>query len=199
MDVDGEETEIEEDDDGDVRMGSDSDSEVAERPRKKKSKRKPRRSEIDLEALTNEAAALGALNEQQHLEVRLRKKYCLDALEFIRHIEEGMRTVQQLLASKSKAEVHEAMEFFRISYEYKFDAAEAGIKKMLHLIWAKDNNSTSEDGREVKSVRLKLLECYKSMFFEPIQNLDPKQQVNRIAKNMIEYVVFLVSIFSRLM
>ena len=146
-----------------------------------------------IQALTNEAAALGALDENQHLEVKLRKKYCLDALEFIRQIEEGMKTVQRLLASKSKLEVHEAMEFFRICYEYKFDAAEAGIKKMLHLIWAKDNNSTSEEGREVKSTRSKLLECYKAMYFEPVQNLDAKQQIGRIAKNMIECVVSLLS------
>ena len=137
-------------------------------------------------ALTNKAVTLGALNENQHLEVKLRKKYCLDALEFIRLVEEGMKTVQRLLASTQKLEVLEAMEFFRVSFEYRFDAAEAGIKKMLHLIWAKDNNATGEDGREVKSVRSRLLECYKAMYFEPVQNLDPKQQVNRIAKNMIE-------------
>ena len=128
------------------------------------------------------------MNENQHLEQKLRKKYCLDALEFIRHVEEGMKTVQRLLASKSTQEALEAMEFFRIAYEYKFDGAGAGIKKMLHLIWVKDNNSTGEDGREVKSVRSRALECYKLLYFEPLQNLDAKQNINRIARNMIEYV-----------
>ena len=169
-------------------MGEGSDEEGTPQPRKKRGKKKPRKSELDLEALTNEAAALGALNENQHLEHKLRKKFCLDALEFIRQVEEGMKTVQRLLASTNKLEELEAMEFFRICYEYKFDAAEAGIKKMLHLIWAKDNNSTSEEGREVKSTRSKLLECYKAMYFEPVQNLDAKQQIGRIAKNMIECV-----------
>ncbi len=60
---------------------------------------------------------------------------------------------------------------------------------MLHLIWSKDNNATSEDGRELKSVRSRLLECYRTMYFEPIQNLEPKAQINRIAKNMIECVL----------
>ncbi|KAI0750990.1 non-SMC mitotic condensation complex subunit 1-domain-containing protein [Daedaleopsis nitida] len=196
MDVDGGDTEVEEDED--VEMGEDSEDEDAPRRRKKKGKMKARKSEINLQALTNEAAALGELNENQHLEVKLRKKYCLDALEFIRQIEEGMKTVQRLLASKTKAEVHEAMEFFRICYEYRFDAAEAGIKKMMHLIWAKDNNATAEDGRELKSVRSKLLECYKSMYFEPVMNLDAKQQINRIAKNMIEmtYIATLAELTS---
>jgi condensin complex subunit 1 len=59
---------------------------------------------------------------------------------------------------------------------------------MLHLIWAKDNNSsTSEDGKEVKGVRQRLLECYRNLYFEPVPDLEPKDQVNRIAKNLIEY------------
>ncbi|KAH9887887.1 non-SMC mitotic condensation complex subunit 1-domain-containing protein [Cubamyces lactineus] len=182
VDDEGEEEDVGEDED--ARM---SDGSSAPKPRRGKTKtKKKRKSELDLAALTNEAAALGALNENQHLEAKLKKKFCLDALEFIRTVEEGMKTVQKLLASTNKLEVLEAMEFFRVTYEYKFDAAEAGIKKMLHLIWSKDNNATSEDGRELKSVRSRLLECYRTMYFEPVMNLEPKAQVNRIAKNMIE-------------
>ena len=183
MEVDGEEEVLEADDDVEMDVGSDDE---APRPRRKKAKKKARKSELDLEALTNEAAALGAMNENQHLEQKLRKKYCLDALEFIRHVEEGMKTVQRLLASKSTQEALEAMEFFRIAYEYKFDSAEVGIKRMLHLIWSKDHNATSEDGRELKSVRSRLLECYKSIYFEPGQNVEPKAQISLVAKNMIE-------------
>ena len=62
---------------------------------------------------------------------------------------------------------------------------------MLHLIWQKDNSSTSEDGKEIKGVRSRLLECYRSLYFDPIPDMEPKQQVNRIAKNMIEYVSYL--------
>ncbi|KAI8974763.1 non-SMC mitotic condensation complex subunit 1-domain-containing protein [Trametes punicea] len=183
MEVDETDDQDEEDEDEDVHM---SDGSSFARIENRRKKRKKRKSELDLAALTDEAAALGALNENQHLEAKLKKKFCLDALEFIRTVEEGMKIVQKLLASTNKLEVLEAMEFFRVCYEYKFDVAEAGIKKMLHLIWTKDNNATSEDGRELKSVRSRLLECYRSMYFEPVLNLDPKQQVNRIAKNMIE-------------
>lgn len=62
-----------------------------------------------------------------------------------------------------------------------------GIKKMLHLIWSKDNSSTSEDGKELKGVRSRLLECYRSLYFDPVTDMEPKKQVTRIAKNMIEY------------
>lgn len=60
---------------------------------------------------------------------------------------------------------------------------------MIHLIWSKDHSSTSEDGKELKGIRPRLLECYRSMYFDAIPDMEPKQQVNRIAKNMIEYVI----------
>lgn len=56
---------------------------------------------------------------------------------------------------------------------------------MLHLIWAKDNSSMSEDGKELKGIRSRLLECYKNLYFDPI-DLGPQENVNRIAKNMIQ-------------
>ena len=71
---------------------------------------------------------------------------------------------------------------------------------MLHLIWTKDNSTSTsaaaaaaaqgapagEDGKELKGIRSRLLECYRSIYFEPLEGLDAKQQVNRVAKNMIE-------------
>ena len=69
-------------------------------------------------------------------------------------------------------------------------ALQKGIKKMLHLIWSKDNNSMSEDGKELKGVRSRLLECYRNLYFDALPDMEPKQQVNRIAKNMIECVGF---------
>jgi condensin complex subunit 1 len=63
-----------------------------------------------------------------------------------------------------------------------------GIKKMLHLIWSKDNSSTSEDGKELKGARSRLLECYRSLYFEALPEMEAKEQVHRIAKNMLECV-----------
>ena len=66
---------------------------------------------------------------------------------------------------------------------------------MHHLIWSKDNNSsTSEDGKEIKDRRSRLLQCYRSLYFDPLPDImmEPKQQVNRIAKNMIEYVIIML-------
>ncbi|KAI0000131.1 non-SMC mitotic condensation complex subunit 1-domain-containing protein [Russula compacta] len=151
-----------------------------------KSKKSARKSELDMAALTDEQAALAALKSNQVLHLRLRKRYYSEALNFIRQVEEAAQMIFQLLGSTHKAEVLEAMEFFRVAHEYQLDSAEIGIKKMLHLIWSKDNSSMSEDGKELKGVRSRLLECYRSLYFDPLPDMEPKQQVNRIAKNMIE-------------
>lgn len=137
----------------------------------------------------------------------------------------------QLLGSTNKAEVLESMEFFRVAWEYQFDSAEVGtctffhnyhpythvqvgIKKMLHLIWSKDNNNSSvaatvaasamgEDGKELnlKGVRARLLECYRSLYFDPLPDMEPRQQVNRIAKNMIELrcLSFILILFTQIL
>jgi condensin complex subunit 1 len=57
---------------------------------KKSKKLKPRKSELNMEALTNEQAALAALESDQILHLRLRKKYYAEGLNFIRQVEGAM-------------------------------------------------------------------------------------------------------------
>lgn len=59
---------------------------------------------------------------------------------------------------------------------------------MIHLVWSKDN-STVEDGQEIRSIRSRLIECYRSLYFDPLRDLSPVENVNRITKNMISWVV----------
>ena len=187
--------------------GEDGEGEGASSSTPKQNKNGGRKSELDMAALTDEQAALAALESNQVLHLRLRKRYYTEALNFIRQVEEAAQLIFQLLGSTHKTEVLESMEFFRVAHEYQLDSAEVrdenfrldvgrgalmstqiGIKKMLHLIWSKDNSAMSEDGKELKGVRSRLLECYRSLYFDPLPDMEPKQQVNRIAKNMIEYV-----------
>ncbi|KAF9066748.1 non-SMC mitotic condensation complex subunit 1-domain-containing protein [Rhodocollybia butyracea] len=147
---------------------------------------KPRKSQLNLDVFTdNEAIRKLTSNETDQL--RREKKYYADALRFIGYIEDAMVIVEQMLGSKSKAEVLEAMDFFRVARAFELRDAKNGIKKMLHLIWSKDNNATSEDGKELKGVRARLLECYQEMFFSPNPDLKTgKEQVSEISRNMIE-------------
>ncbi|KAG8987690.1 Condensin complex subunit [Tulasnella sp. JGI-2019a] len=191
---DGEDENAEEEDakmngeDDDDEGGSQQKKEKGKKPPAiKKEKRQPRKSlPIDLAGAITEEQVFAALNAEKHVKLKLTKKYVADALAFIRQIEGAAPVLCQLLVSTSKAEVLESMEFFKTAEEYQLDCADLGIKKMLHLIWTKDNSSTGEDGKELKGIRSKLLEVYRGIYFDPVPDLEPKQQVNRIAKHMIE-------------
>jgi condensin complex subunit 1 len=97
MDVDteseGEEASSSEGEDEDEEMNDASSTpQTPKTPKtKKKSKKlKPRKSELNMEALTNEQAALAALESNQILHLRLRKRYYAEGLNFIRQVEGAM-------------------------------------------------------------------------------------------------------------
>jgi condensin complex subunit 1 len=85
------------------------------------------KSELDMGTLTDEQAALAALESNQLLHLRLRKRYYSEALNFIRQVEEAAQIIFQLLGSTHKSEVLESMEFFRIAREYQLDSAEVSL------------------------------------------------------------------------
>lgn len=129
MEVDEGERETEDEDvDMDDETGSNPDA--PKRQGKAKRSKKARKSELNIEALTNEQAALAALESDKILHLRLRKRYYAEGLSFIRQVEEGIKIVEKLLASTNKLEVLEAIEFFRVTHEYQFDGAEVSS---LHL------------------------------------------------------------------
>ena len=130
MDVDDEapteeEQDTDEDQDEDVDMEG---GDATPRPKSNRSKlTKRRKSELNMAAVANEQDALAALDGNEMLSLKLRKKYYSEALNFIQQIENGIPIASQLLGSTHKSEVLEAMEFFRIIHEYKFEGAEVKI------------------------------------------------------------------------
>ena len=133
MDVDDEaSTEEEQGTDDDIDM---EDGDATPKPKTKRDRStKRRKSELDMAALTSEQVALAALDGNQMLSLKLRKKYCSEALNFIQQIENAIPIASQLLGSTHKSEVLEAMEFFRIIHEYKFDGAEVKITHPLQRL-----------------------------------------------------------------
>lgn len=100
-------------------------------PKPKRKKNSGRKSELDnMAALTDEQAALAALESNQLLHLRLRKRYYSEALNFIRQVEEATKTILQLLGSTHKSEVLESMEFFRVAREYQLDSAEVSLETL---------------------------------------------------------------------
>ena len=129
---DGDEMDVDEPRDTDLDSIMDEDEEEEESGRKKrKGKKKARNSAVNLAAMTSEQEALAALESNEVLHLRLRKKYYSEALSFIRTIESSMDSVIQLLGSTNKAEVLESMEFFRVTSEYEFQTSEVAS----HSLW----------------------------------------------------------------
>jgi condensin complex subunit 1 len=149
MEVDGEEEEEEEEEE----EGEEEEEEEAEmeedgengtpapRPKankkskSKKPKREPKRQSgvMDLAAMTEEQ-----LDGDAVLRLKFTKRYYADALNFIRHVEMGMETVNDLLSSTYKAETLEAIEFFRVAHEYKFEAAEVSAACIFTATWIEE-------------------------------------------------------------
>jgi condensin complex subunit 1 len=107
------------------------------------------------------------------------RKLLIEALNFAEAIDEAAEIVTQLLSSKNKSEVIEAMDFFVTIHAYKVSNAKLGIRRMLRLIWTKGN---SDEG---KGVQAHLLECYKGLYFDAPPGFDANATANYISKGMI--------------
>lgn len=109
----------------------------------------------------------------------LTRRYYVEALKFIEVLHDATPTICQLLGSKNKSEVIEAMDYFKIGDAYKIEQNELGIRRMLRLIWTKGN---SDEG---KGVQNHLIECYKNLFFEAPDSFSANDAANYVARNMI--------------
>ena len=107
------------------------------------------------------------------------RSFVRQALRFIEVINDAAEQVMQLLSSRNKSEVIEAMDFFTTTDAYKISNARLGIKRMLRLIWTKGN---SDEG---KGVQAHLIDCYKSLFFHPPPGCDANQAASYITRGMI--------------
>lgn len=120
-----------------------------------------------------------AATSQQLQGLQALRKAILDALKFIDIMNVAAEVVIQLLSSKNKSEVIEAMDFFRTTYAYNLENAKAGTRRMLRLIWTKGN---SDEG---KGIQTHLIECYKPIYFEAPPYYDADKAALYIASNMI--------------
>ena len=111
--------------------------------------------------------------------LKLTRRYYVEALRFIDVLYEASKKVCQLLSSKNKSEVIEAMDFFVTADAYRLEPARIGIRKMLCLIWTKGN---SDEG---KGVQNHVIECYKGLFFDAPDGLSANDAANYVARNMI--------------
>jgi condensin complex subunit 1 len=87
-------------------------------------KKKPRKSEqLNLNALSQEQLMVAEMEGSKIQQLKLKRKYYADALELMRWLDGAGPDLCNLLGSTSKAEVLEAMEYFRVAWEYRLDTA----------------------------------------------------------------------------
>ena len=130
-------------------------------------------------AVALKKAAEDAATSEMMTKLQLTRKYYAEAMRFIEVLHAGTPVVCQLLSSKNKSEVIEAMDFFVIMDAYKIEPSRIGIRRMLRLIWTKGN---SDEG---KGVQTHLLDCYQSLFFTAPESFNANDAANYIARNMI--------------
>ena len=138
----------------------------------------PKMTEEEKTAAMQKAAEQAATSELLG-RLQLTRKYYNEAIRFIEVLHSAARTVSQLLSSRNKSEVIEAMDFFVVLDAYKVETARSGIRRMLRLIWTKGN---SDEG---KGVQTHLIDCYKGLFFDAPDSFSPNDSANYIARNMI--------------
>ncbi|KAJ2958011.1 hypothetical protein NQZ79_g6363 [Umbelopsis isabellina] len=135
---------------------------------------------VDQADIVNNSMPNSITSADEFHRLTLAHRFNADAIKFISQIHTAIPFICLILASKAKIEVLEAMDFFVTAWNYKIEASVEGIKKMPHLIWTKDN---SDEGKGIKT---KLLECYKTLYLEMDANLTEKENINTIARNLVQ-------------
>ncbi|KAH7122942.1 armadillo-type protein [Dactylonectria macrodidyma] len=109
----------------------------------------------------------------------LTRRYYNEAIKFIDVLHDATGTICQLLGSRNKSEVIEAIDYFEVGDAYNIEQNKDGIRRMLRLIWTKGN---SDEG---KGVQTHLIDTYRRLFFEAPDSFSPNDAANYIARNMI--------------
>ncbi|CAM1503589.1 Fc.00g011800.m01.CDS01 [Cosmosporella sp. VM-42] len=109
----------------------------------------------------------------------LTRRYYNEAIKFIDVLHDATVTICQLLGSRNKSEVIEAIDYFEVGDAYNIEQNKMGIRRMLRLIWTKGN---SDEG---KGVQTHLIDSYRRLFFEAPDSFSPNDAANYIARNMI--------------
>ncbi|KAL1837799.1 hypothetical protein VTJ49DRAFT_3386 [Mycothermus thermophilus] len=150
-----------------------------ESPRKQQEQSQPTEMTDEEKFAAIQKAREEAATSEAIEKLTLTKRYYSEALKFIDVLHEATGTICQLLGSRNKSEVIEAMDYFEIGDAYNIEQNKVGIRRMLRLIWTKGN---SDEG---KGVQTHLIECYKRLFFEAPDSFSPNDAANYVARNMI--------------
>lgn len=152
-----------------IQHSDDEDKEVEDEPQEDENVQKETRCEVS------------SHNSEMIDKLQLTFKYHKEAITFIQNVQQGLKHVQVLLHSKNKTEVIESMDIFVLADAYNIETARAGVRSMIHLVWAKGGGNNDE----ALAIQKHLLSCYQSLFFDPPTDATPFEANNLIARSLI--------------
>ena len=134
----------------------------------------------DVSRIEEEADHVGGENTNAIVKSRLMVAYYKDAIEFIETLHKSISLISELLFSRNRNEVLEAMDFLVLCDAYDIEPSKIGIKRMLHLVWVKGMN---DEGTSISS---HLIDCYKQLFLTAPDNATQKEKATYIARNLVD-------------
>ena len=155
------------------------DNELLDEATQVESPQKPKEMTEEEKMAAIEKAQEDAATGEAIEKLTLTRRYYNEALKFIDVLHDATGIVCQLLGSRNKSEVIEAIDYFEIGDAYNIEQNKVGIRRMLRLIWTKGN---SDEG---KGVQTHLIECYRRLFFEAPDSFSDNDAANYVARNMI--------------
>ena len=93
-------------------------------------------------------------------------QYLRDACAFANALAHGMGLVAQLLGSKNNTDAVEAVHTLVVGWQFGAEGVQAGVRKMLVLIWSKE-----------AAIKQAVLDAYKQLFFSPDPAVYPNAKV----------------------
>ncbi len=138
-------------------------------------------SEFELPTQRNNNSGRVTIDPAQVSTLLLQKRYYTDAVQFASQLESVIPILCQLLGSTTKTEVVDVIDFFVEAYLYRLDGAEAGIRRMMHLIWERD--LSHEDGTK-QSIKEYLFDAYRRVYLETDERLSGREKCAQIAQNL---------------
>ncbi len=82
-----------------------------------------------------------------------------DYAQFVNKIDESISTLTQLLSSKTIQDTIETIKVFRVLHSYGVEKSFCGIRKMLTLVFSKEN-----------SIQMAIFECYQTIYFNSMKH-----------------------------
>ena len=87
----------------------------------------------------------------------------MDYEKFLQGVDDALGKLMMMLSSKSQGDTIEAIKVFKLLYQYGIKDSKNGIKKMLTLIFSKD-----------ESIQNAVVETYEQIYFEKSQSARDK-------------------------